>query len=256
MSLPLQLVELAEPPEPGARVELRGAEAHHAVAVRRLRPGEQVLFTDGRGWRGLIVVEATDRRLLVGRVLQADLLPEPRPRVVVVQALPKGEHADRAVALLTEVGAAVIVPWAASRCVTQWRAERAERAVEKWRHGAAEAAKQSRRLWFPQVAELASTAEVLGLVSAATTAIVLHEASGGPIAEVPVPESGEIVIVVGPEGGLTDEEVAALAAAGAAQVRLGDEVLRTSTAGVVAVAALLARTARWGGSDHPPGTAR
>lgn len=95
------------------------------------------------------------------------------------------------------------------------------------------------------MAGLATTDDVVALVRAATMTVVLHEEADLPLAEVEVPASGRIVVVVGPEGGLTDEEVAALHSAGGHAVRLGSEVLRTSTAGVVATAALLARTARW-----------
>ena len=170
---------------------------------------------------------------------------EPTPRVVVVQALPKGDRGELAVEVLTEVGVATVVPWAAARCVAVWKGERAHKSVERWRATAREAAKQARRAWFPEVADLAITADVVRLVAAADLAVVLHEGATGSLASLAVPEAGTVLVVVGPEGGLTDEEVAALAAAGAHAVRLGAEVLRTSTAGVAAVSALLSRSARW-----------
>ena len=139
-----------------------------------------------------------------------------------------------------------IVPWAASRSVAVWKGERAEKSLAKWRSTAREAAKQARRTWFPTVAELASTPDVVALIEGADLAVVLHEESHLPLASFEVPRSGRVVVVVGPEGGLTDEEVDGFVAAGALQVRLGTEVLRTSTAGVAAVAALLSRTDRWG----------
>jgi 16S rRNA (uracil1498-N3)-methyltransferase len=130
--------------------------------------------------------------------------------------------------------------------VAVWKGERAAKSLNRWRSTAREAAKQARRSWFPLVRELATTAEVVSLVREADLAVVLHEAAAEPLAGVPVPAAGRVVVVVGPEGGLTDEEVAVLAEAGARSVRLGAEVLRTSTAGVAAVAAMLARTPRWG----------
>jgi 16S rRNA (uracil1498-N3)-methyltransferase len=138
------------------------------------------------------------------------------------------------------------VPWAASRSVAVWKGERAAKSLAKWRATAREAAKQARRSWFPEVSELASTEEVSALVADADLAVVLHEEATSSLAAVEVPATGRIVVVVGPEGGLSDDEVTAFVAAGAVSVRLGAEVLRTSTAGVAAVAALLARTERWG----------
>jgi 16S rRNA (uracil1498-N3)-methyltransferase len=146
--------------------------------------------------------------------------------------------------MLTEVGMDVVVPWAATRSVAVWRGHKQAKALERWRSTAREAAKQSRRAWFPEVAEVVDTAGVVALLRDASVPVVLHEAASGPLADLPVPGRGEIVVVVGPEGGITEEELAAFAAVGAEPVRLGSSVLRTSTAGVAAVAALLARS-RW-----------
>ena len=174
-------------------------------------------------------------------------MPAPDPELVVVQALPKGDRGELAVEVLTEVGVGTVVPWAAARSVAVWKGERATKSLARWRSTAREAAKQARRSWFPEVVPMASTPEVASLIEAADLAVVLHEeasASAGVARR--CRRRGRIVVVVGPEGGLTDEEVAAFVAAGAHAVRLGAEVLRTSTAGVAAVSALLARTPRWG----------
>jgi 16S rRNA (uracil1498-N3)-methyltransferase len=165
--------------------------------------------------------------------------------VTVVQALPKGDRGELAVEVLTEVGVATVVPWAASRSVAVWRGERADKSLARWRTTAREAAKQARRAWFPYVEAMATTAQVCTLLGSVDLAVVLHEDASTCLASLDVPVTGSLLVVVGPEGGLTDDEVAAFAAAGAHAVRLGDEVLRTSTAGVVAVAALLSRTDRW-----------
>lgn len=246
MSLPVHLVESLAGSIPGQMVTVTGDEAHHAVAVRRMNVGEQVVLTDGVGYRVLGEVSDTGKRRLGVKVLEAESTPAPEPEVVVVQALPKGDRGERAVEVLTEVGCARIVPWAAQRCVAVWRGERAEKGLTKWRATAREAAKQARRVWFPEVTPLAQTAEVVQLVSQADVAVVLHEESTRSLNSLTVPPTGSIVIVVGPEGGLTDDERMALASAGAIETRLGAEVLRTSTAGLAAVAALLSRTARWG----------
>jgi 16S rRNA (uracil1498-N3)-methyltransferase len=229
----------------GARVALEGDEGRHAAVVRRIGPGEPVVLTDGAGTSAdCVVVEAT-RSGLVCEVRDRRTVPAPRPRLVVAQALPKGDRAELAVEMLTEIGADVVVPWAASRCVVQWRGDRAAKGLAKWRRHAREAAKQARRVWVPEVAGLAGTAEVAALLRGCALPVVLHEEGGRPLATLDVPAEGDLVVVVGPEGGITEEELEAFSDAGAAVVRLGSSVLRTSTAGVAAGAALLSRTQRW-----------
>ena len=246
MSLPVHVVPSLEGAGAGAEVTVEGDEAHHAVAVRRLRAGEQVVLTDGAGTSVVGTVSTTGKRVFTVAVESVQVQPEPEPAVVVVQALPKGDRGELAVEVLTEIGVAEVVPWAAARSVAVWKGERAAKSLARWRATAREAAKQSRRVWFPTVAPLATTADVVALVGAADLAVVLHEDATGPVTALGVPAAGRIVVVVGPEGGLTEDEVAALVDAGAVSVRLGAEVLRTSTAGVAAVAALLSRTPRWG----------
>lgn len=245
MSLPVHLAPSLDGVAAGTLVEVTGDEAHHAVAVRRLRVGESVVLTDGAGAAATGVVESTGKRLFAVRVSDVAHTPRPSPEIVVVQALPKGDRGELAVEMLTEVGVARIVPWAASRSVAVWKGERAARALARWRATAREAGKQARRPWSVSVSELASTDDVVSLASDADLVLVLHEAAATPLAEVEVSATGRLVVVVGPEGGLTDEEVERFSSAGAVAVRLGSEVLRTSTAGVVAVAALLSRTSRW-----------
>ena len=246
MSLPVHLVPALGGVVIGDVVTVEGDEAHHAVAVRRLRVGEQVVLTDGAGVAVQGSVGSTGKRVFTLSVESVAVVEPAAPEIVVVQAIPKGERGELAVEVLTEIGAARIVPWAAARSVAVWKGERATKSLAKWRATAREAAKQARRSWFPEVTELASTADVVSLVADADLTVVLHEAATAPFADVAVPATGRIVVVVGPEGGLTDDEVAAFVAAGAVSVRLGTEVLRTSTAGLAAVAAILSRTARWG----------
>ena len=228
-------------PPVGGEVLVDGPEGHHAVTVRRLRAGERVVVADGSGGgvRGE-VVEASRAGL---RVRVDALLDEPeRPvRLVVAQALAKGDRGELAVEMLTEVGVAEVVPWQASRSITRWSADRVEKGLGRWRSTAREAAKQSRRLRVPQVSAPVTTKALVARLAAADLALVLHEDAQDPIAAVPLPPTGEVVVVVGPEGGISPEELAAFAEAGARTVRVGDHVLRTSTAGVVALAALLNR---------------
>jgi len=233
----------------GAEVLLTGPEGHHAAAVRRIAVGERVMLTDGFG----LVVEGETlevrRDEVLFSVLSRSEVPAGEPRLVVVQALPKGDRGEVAVETLTEVGVDVIVPWAASRCVTRWRDERGAKALGRWRSTAREAGKQSRRPWFPEVSEVASTADVARLLGRAALGIVLDEGANAPLSAAPLPSVGSVVVVVGPEGGLSADERDAFARAGAGAYRLGPSVLRTSTAGTVAAAVILAATPRW--SPHP-----
>ncbi|MFC6153696.1 16S rRNA (uracil(1498)-N(3))-methyltransferase [Nocardioides yefusunii] len=246
MSLPVHVVDDLTGAVVGGEVEVRGDEAHHAVQVRRMTAGERVVLTDGRGTAVTGPVASTGKKVFTVSVEEREVHEHPEPRFTVVQALPKGERGELAVEVLTEVGVDTVVPWAASRSVAVWRGERAVKSHAKWSNAAREAAKQSRRVWHPEVTPMASTEEVLRLVAEADVALVLHEEATEPLAAVPVPATGRILLVVGPEGGVAPDEVTALREAGAHVVRLGSEVLRTSTAGVVAVGALLARSPRWG----------
>jgi 16S rRNA (uracil1498-N3)-methyltransferase len=221
-----------------------GAEGRHAVDVVRLTPGEHVRVGDGRGVVADGEVVSADRVGLRVRVRARQEVPPQSPELVLVQALPKGDRGPLAVELATELGVDRIVPWTASRCVTRWREDRVEKGLAKWRAAARAASKQARRARLPEVTEPRTTREVCGLLADTDLAVVLHEQARRPLAELAVPSSGTIAVVVGPEGGLTDGEVLAFRAAGAQPVRMGPEVLRTSTAGAAALAALSLRT-RW-----------
>lgn len=218
--------------------------------VRRIEVGERVELTDGAGHVAHCVVAGADRSGLRCEVESRYDVPQPVPRIVVVQALPKGDRGETAVETLTEVGVDEIMPWSAARCVTRWKGERGDKALRKWRTTAREAAKQSRRAWLPRVNDPATTRTVADRLAAAALGVVLHETAGvGPAALDP-PADGEIVVVVGPEGGLTPDELDAFAGAGAVTARMGPTVLRTSTAGTVAAGVILSRTPRWSPHDH------
>lgn len=227
------------------RIVLTGPEGHHAAKVRRLRVGEAVDVVDGRGVRASCVVAAVGRDEVTLDVQGRTTEPPATPRLVLVQALAKGDRGELAVELATEVGVDEVVPWSAARCVVRWDGERGEKALARWRSTAREAAKQSRRAWLPAVQPVHSTRQLLELVRAADATLVLHEAATVPLATADLPDAGSVLLVVGPEGGLTEEELAVLTEAGAAVVRLGPSVLRTSTAGAAAAAVVSARTARW-----------
>ncbi|WP_327175765.1 16S rRNA (uracil(1498)-N(3))-methyltransferase [Streptomyces sp. NBC_01335] len=247
MTAPVFVVEKM-PNGPGFVLE--GPEGRHAVSVKRLQPGEDVVLTDGLGhWAEGVVraAEGKDRLVVTVAPVQEEELPA--PRITVVQALPKGDRGEVAVETMTETGVDAIVPWQAGRCITQWKGDRGLKSLAKWRSTAREAGKQSRRVRFPEVAEAMTTKQVAALLAAADFAGVLHEdrdCDSEPLATAELPATGEIVLVVGPEGGVSPQELEAFAAAGARTYRLGRSVLRTSTAGTAATALLLGRTGRWG----------
>ncbi|MEU5279732.1 16S rRNA (uracil(1498)-N(3))-methyltransferase [Streptomyces asoensis] len=247
MTAPVFVVDAL--PAGGPAFVLDGPEGRHAVSVKRLRAGEEVVLTDGAGrWaRGEVVAaEGKDRLVLdLGEVTEE---AAGSPRITVVQALPKGDRGELAVETMTETGVDAIVPWAAARCITQWKGERGAKALAKWRATAREAGKQSRRVRFPEVADAATSRQVAALLAGADFAAVLHEDrdyGSAPLATAELPAEGEIVLVVGPEGGVSPDELRLFEEAGARAYRLGRSVLRTSTAGTAAASLILGRTGRW-----------
>lgn len=249
MSLPVFLAE-GEPLEPGALVALAGAEGRHAAGAKRLRVGEGLELVDGRGRRARCRVEALDgKQGLTALVEDAVDEPAPSPRVTLVQALPKHERSELAVDLATQAGVGEIVPWQAERCVARWSGPKAKKGREKWLATAREVAKQSRRSWLPGVAEPLSTGELEDRVAEAAgrgaAVFLLHEDADAPLTRAAGEPRGEAWFLVGPEGGIGEDEASGLIEAGATPVRLGREVVRTAAAGVVAISALRALWDAW-----------
>lgn len=243
MTRPLFLAPLGEAlPPAGAPYRLDGPEGRHAAIVRRIRPGEELLIGDGRG-RGLVCVTvAADKQGLDLEVVQHVNVDLPPLRIIAVQGLAKGERSELAVEMMTEVGVDGIRPWQAARSIVKWQGERGERSRAKWQNTAREAAKQSRRLWVPVVGEILTIRTLTALVAQADLTLVLHEEGVRSLAEADLPTAGTVVVIIGPEGGISPEELAAVEAEGGQVVTLGDGVLRTSTAGVVAVGHLRLRS--------------
>jgi 16S rRNA (uracil1498-N3)-methyltransferase len=234
LSLPLFLVDAL--PSDRDDFVLDGPEGHHAATVQRLRAGEELLLGDGRGGTATAVVTAVGRGTLELSIRTRRYGPPPTPRLAVAQAIAKGDRGELAVQAMTEAGVDRIVPWAAARSVARWKDDRP---LNRWRATAREAAKQARRPWVPEVCAAVTTADLGGPL------LVLHEEAGVRLSAVDLPATPEITLVVGPEGGIAAEELASLVARGAVPVRLGPEVLRTSTAGVAALAVLSVRLGRW-----------
>jgi 16S rRNA (uracil1498-N3)-methyltransferase len=222
------------------RVVVGGDEGRHASDVRRIRAGEQVLLSDGRGVVGDGVVTAVTRGSIEVDVSAVHTEPAPQPRFVVAQALAKGGRDEDAVEAMTEVGVDEVLGWQASRSVAKWT----DRTEARWAATARAAAKQARRGWVPEVGGPLTTAALAERVASAALAVVLHEDATEPLVGRAMPDEGEVLVVVGPEGGIAAEELAALVAAGAVACRLGPHVLRTSTAGVAALS-VLSVARRW-----------
>jgi 16S rRNA (uracil1498-N3)-methyltransferase len=241
---PVFLVDELPPADHGV---LDGPEGRHAAAVRRLRTGAELVITDGRGSAADCVVDAvTGKDALELRVVRRWRQPAPAPRVVLAQALVKGDRGELAVELATETGVDAIVPWRAQRCVARWDdGPRGAKALARWRSTVREAAKQSRRTWLPDVAEPVDTTRLARLVSASAAAVVLDAAAQDPLAGLALPTEGDLVLIVGPEGGITESELGRLTDAGAQVARLSPTVLRASTAAAAAISALGVLTTRW-----------
>ena len=217
MTAPLFYADLSH----GDEVTLSADDVRHAAGAMRLRRGDVVLVGDGVGRIATCRVQSADRRAVVVAIDEIEYVPA-RRELTVVQAIPKGERGDLAVELLTETGASRIVPWASARTVADWRGKERGK-VDRWRRVAKAAAMQSRRPYLPEVTELLS-----GVPEQPT--FVLHESAHTSLFDLVLP-AGPLTVVVGPEGGLTEEEVSAM---GGTPVLLGPEILRTSTAGAAA----------------------
>ncbi|MGL5406365.1 MAG: 16S rRNA (uracil(1498)-N(3))-methyltransferase [Propionibacteriaceae bacterium] len=241
MTEPLFLAPL-EDIRVGGLVVVTGDEGRHAVQVRRIRVGEIVLVADGAGTaiRGeVITADKNGLQVAVQEILGDQLSAH---TLVAVQALAKGGRDEQAIESMTELGIDEVVPWRAQRSIVKWEAgARGEKQLTKWCSTVREAAKQSRRFTVPTVTPAYNCSQLVQQVMADATTFILHEEATQPLALVDLPEQGRIVLVVGPEGGISPEELATFVAAGATCVSVGNHVLRSSTAGVVALAQIQAR---------------
>lgn len=238
-------------PGVGDLVVVDGDEGFHAANVRRTRRGEQLDLGDGAGTVAHCEVTEVAKGRLSARVLDRRVVAPPSPIVTVAQALPKSDRSELAIELATEAGADAFVAWHAARCVARWDgAARVDKGLRRWQAVARAASRQSRRPHIPTVEGLVTTAQLAA--AAGPTTLVLHESATLSLTELPLADAVSLTLVVGPEGGVAEEELAALTEAGALAVRLGPTVLRTSTAAAVALGALGVLTSRWGGGSSPP----
>jgi 16S rRNA (uracil1498-N3)-methyltransferase len=238
------LVDEALTARPDDAVTLIGAEAHHAAVVRRVRVGEEVTVGDGQGVWLDGAVESAEPREVVVRVTARTDIPRPQPRLVLVQALAKGDRDELAVQAATELGVDKIVPWQAARSVSRWDAVKAVKGRARWASIVREAAKQAHRAWVPEVAEVVTTKQ-LAQRAAASAVLILEPTAQAALTDLDLPRDRDVVLVVGPGGGIAPDVLAVLGDAGARAVRLGDTVLRTSTAGPAALAVASVGLGRW-----------
>ncbi len=249
MTPPLLFVDELSGVVAGMVVTLPADEARHAAAALRMKTGEQVLVADGKGHRAYGNAQVAGNQVGVV-VTSIETIAQPNPRITIVQALAKGEHGELAVDLMTQVGVDHIIPWSASRSIVQWKSDRADKSRTKWLNMARAAAKQSRRAWIPEISEVLSTKELVSRIPNFEATFILHEDAVRPLASAELPKAGEICLIVGPEGGISEAEIAEFVAAGAVTATLGSSVLRTSLAGAIGLGVLSTRL-RWADATTP-----
>jgi len=230
--------------EPRVSVTLEDEEARHAATVARLGVGEKILLGDGVGHIAHAEVSSVTRHTVVLIVESVDTVSRPAPPLWLVQALAKGDRDERAVEACTELGVDLIIPWQSARSIVQWSGDKLEKGVARWQRIARQASKQSLRAWVPDISPVATLKDLCGYARTHQV-IVLEPGAQRPLGHFVSAGSQPVLVVVGPEGGITPEERAALATAGASEYSLGPNVMRTSTAGVAALAVLNNLVGRW-----------
>ena len=229
----------------GSKVRISGAEAKHALAVKRMQPGEAISISDGLGTKLRGKVTLATKEFLELEVSAIEQLERPKPSLTLIQALAKGDRDELAVQACTELGIDTVIPWQADRSVSIWKHDKKTKGQLRWQAIATEAAKQSLRAFIPTVEPVLGTEELFERLRGFDVCLVLDPTAKVSITSVELSASNSIAIVVGPEGGITDQELQALQRAGGLLVSLGSGILRTSTAGVAVVSYLQAKLGNW-----------
>jgi len=229
----------------GTLIQLDGAEAKHAISVRRMRVGEDIQLSNGNGLRVRGEIENIKSNLIEIRVSSAVQDVQPEVLVTLVQALAKGDRDELAIQAATELGVYSIIPWEAERSISKWIGLKEEKAVTRWQTIVSEAAKQSLRSFTPEVKPAVTTSGLAQLVSEFDLVLVLDPTAAIGLGSMDFSQPQSLAIVVGPEGGISTQELEQLESAGATRARLGQSILRTSTAGVAAIAGIMAQSKLW-----------
>ena len=222
----------------GGSYEFANDDANHAIRVLRMQEGAEFMLSDGKGsWSQVVATEVKKKSMQV-RVMDSGFQAPLATTITVVQALPKGDRAKEAIELLTEAGVDRIVPWASARSIGK--------GSEKFAITAREASKQSRRFRIPEVTEVATTAQICEAIKISDLAIAFHESATSKLSDQVSSHNVEhLLIIIGPEGGLTDEEIAAFTESGAKVALMGRPILRSAHAGIAAVSAVSALLKVW-----------
>ena len=244
---PLFRSEFATPPAVGLAVTLGGSEGKHAVNVRRMRVGEGIQLSDGKGLRVRGQVSALGNSSLTVSIDSVEQEPRPAVGLTIIQALAKGDRDELSIQAATELGCWAVVPWQAERSISKWEGAKIAKSVERWQTIVSEAAKQSLRVFEPLVAQPVGSKQLVASVREYDLVIVLDPTAPTGLGSLQLtPDQKSVAIVVGPEGGISDHELEALEDAGAVRAHLGEPILRTSTAGVAAIAVIQAKLGLWG----------
>ena len=243
---PLFFAAIGKDTVAGSVFVLGGPEAKHAVSVRRMNVGESIAVSDGAGLKVRGKVAKVLKDTLEVLVESVDALNPPSTKLVLVQALAKGDRDELAIQACTELGVFEVIPWQADRSISIWKAEKKQKGQTRWQTIVTEAAKQSLRAFVPRVSEVLDSAELVQMLRGFDQVMILDPEAGNSITELNAPPIGSVAIVVGPEGGISEAELSAFAEAGFSSVHLGSGVLRTSTAGMAAISYLQAKLGDWG----------
>ena len=224
----------------GSRYEFNNDDALHAIRVLRMKSGDLFNLSDGKGsWSHVEAIEVHKKHMTV-EVIKSGHQEPLDTHFTVIQAIPKGDRIKEAIELCTEGGADRIVMWKAARSIGK-----SDDKIEKLHVTAREASKQSRRFRIPEVIGVAATNAVVDQIAQADLAIVFHESATMKLSQIVVPGCKKVAIIIGPEGGLTDDEIDTFAASGAKVALMGRPILRSAHAGLAALSAVNTALSVW-----------
>jgi 16S rRNA (uracil1498-N3)-methyltransferase len=224
----------------GATYEFNNDDANHAIRVLRMGTGNIFNLSDGAGSWSQVQVLTVAKKSMQVKVLETGKQEPLDTHFTVIQAIPKGDRIKESIEMCTEGGADRIVMWKAARSIGK-----SDDKIEKLQTTAREASKQSRRFRIPEVIGVAATNAVVDQIAQADLAIVFHESATMKVSEIVTPGCKKVAIIIGPEGGLTEDEIDTFAAAGAKVALMGRPVLRSAHAGLAALSAVNTALSVW-----------